>query len=67
LGGVPAAGVTLLLAAVYAPVPTPFTAATRNRYAVPLVNPVTVALVAVDAAAVNVVHVVPLLVLYCSR
>jgi hypothetical protein len=36
-------------------------------YAVPFVRPVTVALVAVDAAAVNVVHVVPLSVLYCAR
>jgi hypothetical protein len=49
------------------PVPTAFTAATRNRYAVPLVRPVTVELVAVEAAAENVVHVVPLSVLYCSR
>jgi hypothetical protein len=62
-----ALGVTLLLAAVGVPVPTAFTAATRNTYAVPLVSPVTVALVAVDAAAENVVHVVPLSALYCSR
>jgi hypothetical protein len=66
-GGVPAVGVTALLAAVYAPTPTPLTAATRNTYAVPFVSPVTVALVAVDAAAVNVVHVAPLSLLYCSR
>jgi hypothetical protein len=32
-----------------------------------LVNPVTVALGAVDAAAVKFVHVAPLSVLYCSR
>jgi hypothetical protein len=38
----------------------PFTAATRNTYAVPFVRPVTVALVEVDAARVNVVHVDPL-------
>jgi hypothetical protein len=60
-------GVAALDAAVYAPTPTAFTAATRNTYAVPVVNPVTVALVAVDAAAVHVVHVVPLSLLNCSR
>jgi hypothetical protein len=59
----PAAGVTALDAVEYAPVPTPFVAETLNTTAVPLVSPVTVALVAVDAARVNVVHVEPLLVL----
>jgi hypothetical protein len=34
---------------------------------VPFVNPVTAAVVAVDAAAVNVVHVAPLSALNCSR
>ena len=63
-----AAGVTALLAAVYAPVPKAFTAATRNTYAVPLVSPVMVALVAVDAAAAeNVDQVAPLFELNCSR
>jgi hypothetical protein len=46
--GSPATGVTLLVALVYAPVPMPFTAATRNVYAVPLVRPVTVRVVAVE-------------------
>jgi hypothetical protein len=60
--GSPAVGVTAADAVLYAPVPIPFTAATRNVYAVPLVNPVTVALVAVDVpASLNVAHVVPLL------
>ena len=35
------------------------TALTRNVYGVPFVSPVTVTDVAVDAARVNVVHVVP--------
>jgi hypothetical protein len=60
------AGVALLLAAVYAPVPTPFTAATRNTYAVPLVSPVTVAPVLLDVPSENVVHVEPLLLEYCT-
>jgi hypothetical protein len=55
------AGVTLLLAAVYAPVPTLLIAATRKTYAVPFVSPVTVALVAVDVPSAKVVHVEPLL------
>jgi hypothetical protein len=54
------AGVTDALADEKLPVPTPFTAATRNTYAVPLVSPVTVALVAVDAAREKVAHVDPL-------
>jgi hypothetical protein len=49
-----AAGVTLLVELLNAPVPAPFAAATRKTYAVPFVRPVTVALVAVDAARVNV-------------
>jgi hypothetical protein len=64
--GSPAPGVTLLLAVEYAPVPTPFTAATRNVYAVPLVSPVTVAEVAVDVPSENVVHVEPLFDEYCT-
>jgi hypothetical protein len=44
-------------------VPTPFTAATRNTYAVPLVRPVTVAEVDVEVPSLNVVHVEPLLLL----
>jgi hypothetical protein len=55
-----APGVTELLAAEYAPVPTPFTAATLNWYAVPFVRPVTVALVAVETDRVKVVHDPPL-------
>jgi hypothetical protein len=35
-------------------------------YAVPFVSPVTVALVAVDAACENVVQLLPLLLLYCT-
>jgi hypothetical protein len=61
-----APGVAALLAAVYAPVPTAFTAATRKTYAVPLVSPVTVALVAVDVASANVVHVLPLSLETCK-
>ncbi len=38
----------------YAEVPSPLTAATRNSYDSPAVNPVTVTDVAVDAARVNV-------------
>jgi hypothetical protein len=57
---------TELLAAEYAPVPTPFTAATRKVYAVPLVRPVTAAEVAVDVPSETVVHVEPLLLLYCK-
>jgi hypothetical protein len=60
------AGVTAPLAVDDALVPTPFTAATRNVYAVPLVSPVTITLVAVDAARVKVVHVDPLLLEYCT-
>jgi len=55
----PALGVTLLLAAVYAPVPIALIAATRNTYAVPFVSPVTVWLAVADAARENVVHVEP--------
>lgn len=55
-----ARGVALLDAAEKLPVPTLFTAATRNTYAVPFVRPVTVALVPVDVPSENVVHVDPL-------
>jgi hypothetical protein len=61
-----APGVAALLAAVYAPVPTALTAATRKTYAVPLVSPVTVALVAVDVPSENVVHVLPLSLESCK-
>jgi hypothetical protein len=61
-----APGVAALLAAVYAPVPTAFTAATRKTYAVPLVRPVTVALVAADVPSENVVHVDPLSLENCT-
>jgi len=64
--GLSATGVTLLLAAVYAPVPIAFTAATRNTYVVPLVSPVTVALVAVDVPSANVFHVEPPLLENCT-
>ena len=57
-------GVTEPEIAEYSPIPTPFTAATRNTYAVPLVRPVTVVEVAVEAARLNVVHVLPSLLLY---
>jgi len=60
-----ARGVTVA-ALLHAPCPTPFVAATRNVYAVPLLNPVTVALVAVDTDRVNVVHDDPELLEYCT-
>ena len=44
--------------------PAAFTAAIWKSYAVPLINPVTVALVVVDAARVNVVQVPDGLVRY---
>jgi hypothetical protein len=47
-------------------VPIPLTPATRKVYAVPLVRPVTVALVAVETASVNVVQDEPLLEEYCT-
>ena len=59
-----ATGVTALLAAVKAPTPKAFIAATLKTYAVSFVSPMTVALVTVDADRVNVVHVEPLLELY---
>lgn len=46
--------------------PIPLTPATRKVYAVLLVSPVTVAVVAVDVPSANVVHVVPLLLLNCT-
>jgi hypothetical protein len=48
----------------FEPVPTAFLAATRKRYAVPLVSPVTVTDVAVETVSVNVVQVLPLLLEY---
>jgi hypothetical protein len=59
-------GVTLLLAAVYDPVPISLTAATRNTYAVPFVRPVTVALFAADVPSANVFHVAPPLLENCT-
>jgi hypothetical protein len=56
-------GLTELLAVLYAPVPIPLIAATRKIYAVPLVSPVTVAVVAVEVPSVNVVQVDPELLL----
>jgi hypothetical protein len=47
-------------------VPTAFVANTRNVYAVPLVSPVTVALVAVDADRENVAQLLPLFDEYCT-
>ena len=59
--GVPGvvAGVTFDDADVYEPVPTAFTAATRNTYAVPFDNPVTVADAVVEVPSANVVHDTP--------
>lgn len=54
-------------AALYAPVPMAFTAATRNTYAVPLVRPVTVAEAVEEIASANVVHVEPLSSDHCTR
>ncbi len=48
------------LAGVHGPLPILLTAAIRNRYVVPLVNPVTVSVVAVDAPSLILVQVVPL-------
>lgn len=59
--GVPGtvAGVTAAETTEVAPVPILLVALTRNVYAVPLVNPVTVALVVVDVPSANTVQVVP--------
>jgi 3-oxoacyl-(acyl-carrier-protein) synthase len=46
------------------PAPAEFTAATRNRWPMPLVRPVTVADVDAETPSSNVVHVEPPLVLY---
>ena len=59
-----AAGVTAADVAANAPVPTPFTAATRKVYDVPFARELTVALVAVDADLLNVVHDDPELLEY---
>jgi hypothetical protein len=56
-----ATGVLLLGVVVYGPVPTLFTAATRNTYGVPFVSPVTIVIVAVpvcgDPAREKVVQI----------
>ena len=52
-------GVTADDAVDAAPLPATLTALTRNVYAVPFDRPVTVTDVAVDAARVNVVQIVP--------
>jgi hypothetical protein len=62
----PDAGVTSALAVEYAPCPMPFTAATRNVYAVPLVRPVTVALVAADVPSLKFAQDEPPLLEYCT-
>jgi hypothetical protein len=62
----PEAGVTALLADENAPCPRLFAAATRNTYAVPLVSPVTVAVVLVEVPSLNVVHDEPELLLNCT-
>jgi hypothetical protein len=54
-------GVTLDEAVENVPRPAPLIAATRNVYAVPFVNPVTVTEAVVDTESLKVVHVVPLL------
>ena len=52
-------GVMLDEAVEYEPVPAPLIAATRNAYAVPFVNPVTVTEVVVDTESLKVVQFVP--------
>ena len=64
--GSPDVGVTAVDAVEYAPVPTPFTAATRNCTAVPLVSEVTTWLAVVDAVRETVVHDEPELLLNCT-
>ena len=58
------AGTIAELTDEYALVPTPLTAATLNVYEVPLVRPVTVALVADEAVCAKVDHEVPPLLEY---
>ena len=48
------------------PAPAAFTAATLNRYAVPLVSPVTVMDVVLEAVCENVVQLTPLSEEYCT-
>ena len=60
-----ATGVTGAEVLDHAPEPTPLTACTRKTYAVALVRPVTVCVVAVDAACGNVVQFEPS-VPYCT-
>jgi hypothetical protein len=57
-------GVTALVVLDHVPVPSEFTAATRNTYDVPLVKPVTVTAVLVEAARENVVQFAPPFVEY---
>lgn len=52
-------GVAAAELADHDPVPTAFTAATRNTYATPLVRPVTVAETAVDVPSVKSDQVTP--------
>jgi hypothetical protein len=59
-------GVTLLLAVENGPLPRTVTAATLKTYAMPVVNPVTVALVAEEADRETVAQVLPLFDEYCT-
>ena len=52
-------GVVLLCVVPHAPLPAAFTAATRTRYAVPLVRPAMVSDVETDNPSVNVVQLEP--------
>jgi len=49
---------------MYSPIPAAFTAETLNTYGVPLVNPVTVAEVAVEMPSRNLIHWDAVLALY---
>lgn len=46
------------------PTPAAFFAVTRKMYPLPLMSPVTVAVVALDTESLKVIHVVPLFVEY---
>ena len=65
-GAVKVAGATGVdeIGVVAAPVPTAFTAETRNEYFVPFVRPVTFAVLVVDAARGKTAHAVLLLNAY---
>ena len=65
-GEVRVAGATgvAITAVVAVPVPTAFTAETRNEYWVPFVKPVMFAVRAVEAVCAKTVHAVTLLNLY---